>query len=302
MADTGLQAGAEGIDEAAAGGAAAAAGGASGSDAAGGNAGGNKDGAAGAGAGGDKGAAGATGSFAYDKPGLSKHYGLPEKFANAEDPVKAIVEAYTSLEKGMPKAPDTYEIKLADDITKSGFKIEADDPAMKEVLEIGKKHKISGEAMNDLANLHARLMVAINPDRGAEMTKLGANGTQTIGHNVAWLKKVVGDKTVSDKQGSPKLADVLINMPRTADEVLAIAALRQAVGIDKAIPTTQTDGVGKTPLDQLNELKAQLPELTSHSTKANPAKAEQVRKEIADLLNRYPDLKKQRDQQFQSVA
>ncbi len=156
-----------------------------------------------------------------------------------EDATAEQAKAYNELSGkfgSFTGAPESYEVKLSDELTEMGLDIAADDPMMVAAMEFAKESNMSQDGFAGMVNLYAMQQVAEakadDEFRSEQMKALGNNADARIKNISDWGNKNLDAETMSALEGmatnveSVKAIEQLIKMSRNA-----------SVDVDNAIPS-----------------------------------------------------------------
>lgn len=146
------------------------------------------------------------------------------KFKNEDD----IIKSYTELERkfsssSKEKVPEKYEVKLSEDLSEK-YSISEDDPLLQKMLPVFKESGLSNEKVNKIINEFVKSNIETDINVDEELKKLGDNKD-------TYLREI---GLFANKNFSEQESETLINMARTAEDVLLI---------NKIIGMTRTQGI-----------------------------------------------------------
>lgn len=144
-------------------------------------------------------------------------------------------KAYAELEKrlgGFTGAPETYDIKLADEFIEAGLEFDMDDPLIADAFELGKKLNMSNEGLNEVMALYAKAEMAKEMAQQqfleSQIKDLGHEGKQRIANLEAWAGKNL----------PPELLEGFLD---AGVSISAIRALEKVVSMTMGKPINPSD-------------------------------------------------------------
>lgn len=156
--------------------------------------------------------------------------------------VKSAVDMRKKLSETRPEPPESYEIKVAEDLA-DVVKANPDDPLAQGAMEIAKKYGMSQDAFNDLANLYFSQTV---PSQQKEIERLGAafgdNADKTMGELSDWIYGMAGDDEA--------LSAAINRVTETADGVILLNHLRGKLAAPEPRIPSGIDSAAKTGLTE----------------------------------------------------
>lgn len=163
---------------------------------------------------------------------------IPQQFWSDNDgpDVEGVFKAYneirTKMSQGLHKAPKDGEYAM-DVMTEAG--VPEDDEMLQGYLDVAKKHGISQDAFNEIAEMYMQGMTqmtqAAETTRQEEMAKLGKGADKIIDETERWLTKL-GRSGVLNNNEVEALADASSN----GHFINAINKIRQSYN-ESPIPT-----------------------------------------------------------------
>lgn len=163
---------------------------------------------------------------------------IPQQFWSDNDgpDVEGVFKAYneirTKMSQGLHKAPKDGEYAM-DVMTEAG--VPEDDEMLQGYLDVAKKHGISQDAFNEIAQMYMQGMTqmtqAAETTRQEEMAKLGKGADKIIDETERWLTKL-GRSGVLNNNEVEALADASSN----GHFINAINKIRQSYN-ESPIPT-----------------------------------------------------------------
>lgn len=163
---------------------------------------------------------------------------IPQQFWSDNDgpDVEGVFKAYneirTKMSQGLHKAPKDGEYAM-DVMTEAG--VPEDDEMLQGYLDVAKKHGISQDAFNEIAQMYMQGMTqmtqAAETTRQEEMAKLGKGADKIIDETERWLTKL-GRSGVLNNNEIEALADASSN----GHFINAINKIRQSYN-ESPIPT-----------------------------------------------------------------
>ena len=163
---------------------------------------------------------------------------IPQQFWSDSDgpDVEGVFKAYneirTKMSQGLHKAPKDGEYAM-DVMTEAG--VPEDDEMLQGYLDVAKKHGISQDAFNEIAQMYMQGMTqmtqAAETTRQEEMAKLGKGADKIIDETERWLTKL-GRSGVLNNNEVEALADASSN----GHFINAINKIRQSYN-ESPIPT-----------------------------------------------------------------
>lgn len=126
--------------------------------------------------------------------GERPEYLLP-KFKSVADQAKS----YTELEKrfgGFKGAPENYEVTLPQELD-GKIALNADDPLLKNFIEVAKSSNMSQETFNQIVASYANNIAQIAVNREAEIAKLGDGAQERLGRLGKWAQNNLSTEEVA---------------------------------------------------------------------------------------------------------
>jgi len=183
--------------------------------------------------GGDNAAAVAKMAAEGDDSGGDRPDWLLDKYAtkgkSVEEATSEQAKAYKELSGkfgAFTGSPETFEVKLSEELTEAGVKIGDDDPMLKAAMEFAKESNMSQDGFNGLVNLYAMQQLAESKAdeeyKAEQMKALGPSGESRIKNIQQWAGKNLDSETVTSLESmatsveSVKAIERLISMTRGA--------------------------------------------------------------------------------------
>lgn len=160
-------------------------------------------------------------------------------------------ELRTKMSQGLHKAPKDGEYTM-DIMTDAG--IENDDPMLEGYLEIAKKHGISQDAFNEIAEVYlasAGEMEAKSQETIAEQkAKLGPRADKIIAETEQWLMKFAQSNVLNDAE-----INAVANASTDASFITAMNKIRQSYN-EAPIPSIEIQEGAQKSMVELQQLVA----------------------------------------------
>lgn len=159
-----------------------------------------------------------------------------------------LAKGYNELRKqlgGFTGAPESYEIKLADEFNNQ-FHIDQEDPFFQSFAEFGKENNFSQDMFNNLINLYAHNISKLEKEYAQSSKEFLAAEREKLGEKAGELIQEVHDWAKSNVP--TEFADVVSQLGQTADGVRFLKMISERshftkVPVDGNVNTLQTSQI-----------------------------------------------------------
>lgn len=176
---------------------------------------------------------------------------IPEKFRNANDPMKAWQEAHKGLEtklRAKPEAPEEYTVNLPESAKKAGIEIDQKDPRFTKYAELAKAGGFTQEQFDAGIEAFLEGEMASGFAKEKEMEKLGKEGPTMLKETAQRLTRHLGETE----------AMAILDQITTAEGAKQLSRLAGMVGRESNIPSSDGQNAAMNSHDELSEYRSRI--------------------------------------------